>query len=269
MIFLSTLSLRRATAGWAAKGGTCCDFYPRSPCGERPNTSPGPNSMTPISIHALLAESDGGLGRQGRDLLRFLSTLSLRRATNVGFPIAAFLLNFYPRSPCGERLSLAGLIGIDADFYPRSPCGERPITYYPHMRHAVFLSTLSLRRATARPTANTGATKFLSTLSLRRATQGESSKKKGRANFYPRSPCGERLSERVPLAELTSISIHALLAESDHISFNSQQWHLTFLSTLSLRRATASNRTEQPTQRISIHALLAESDVSIHFCAPP
>ena len=34
------------------------------------------------------------------------------------------------------------------------------------------------------------------------------------------------------------ISIHALLAESDHFSFNPQQWHLTFLSTLSLRRAT-------------------------------
>ena len=34
-------------------------------------------------------------------------------------------------------------------------------------------------------------------------------------NFYPRSPCGER--HKVPLAESTaeSISIHALLAESD------------------------------------------------------
>lgn len=33
-----------------------------------------------------------------------------------------------------------------------------------------------------------------------------------------------------------------------------------FLSTLSLRRATASIRPERPKQHISIHALLAESD---------
>ena len=34
----------------------------------------------------------------------------------------------------------------------------------------------------------------------------------------------------------------------------------TFLSTLSLRRATASKRAQQPNNQISIHALLAESD---------
>ena len=33
--------------------------------------------------------------------------------------------------------------------------------------------------------------------------------------FYPRSPCGERLDVNNPVAALTSISIHALLAESD------------------------------------------------------
>ena len=56
------------------------------------------------------------------------------------------------------------------------------------------------------------------------------------------------------------ISIHALLAESDvrgEHHANSQQ---EFLSTLSLRRATASNQQEQQAQHISIHALLAESD---------
>ena len=36
VLFLSTLSLRRAT--WVLMGGLSCDgnFYPRSPCGERP-----------------------------------------------------------------------------------------------------------------------------------------------------------------------------------------------------------------------------------------
>ena len=34
-------------------------------------------------------------------------------------------------------------------------------------------------------------------------------------DFYPRSPCGERLTGRKLVKTNTSISIHALLAESD------------------------------------------------------
>ena len=38
----------------------------------------------------------------------------------------AFLFNFYPRSPCGERLGCFGRFAVDSTyFYPRSPCGER------------------------------------------------------------------------------------------------------------------------------------------------
>ena len=79
-IFLSTLSLRRATLGAWKSCNVCRNFYPRSPCGERP----------------------GGLfffgGRK-----RFLSTLSLRRATRLGLLGWLRVLDFYPRSPCGER----------------------------------------------------------------------------------------------------------------------------------------------------------------------
>ena len=57
------------------------------------------------------------------------------------------------------------------------------------------------------------------------------------ANFYPRSPCGER---RLP--------------------FRAAKLVQAFLSTLSLRRATVQGRGPQPGRRISIHALLAESD---------
>ena len=35
----------------------------------------------------------------------FLSTLSLRRATVGNLALQALNLNFYPRSPCGERPS--------------------------------------------------------------------------------------------------------------------------------------------------------------------
>ena len=123
---------------------------------------------------------------------------------------------------------------------------------------------------------------FLSTLSLRRATICVCCRQQGRRNFYPRSPCGERrkpccpagtgmhfyprspcgerlfkgdhghisgdisihalLAESDDLQTLQQyrfvISIHALLAESDSKSDTATAFPLSFLSTLSLRRAT-------------------------------
>ena len=79
-----------------------------------------------------------------------------------------------------------------------------------------FLSTLSLRRATAEIRASSQQEKFLSTLSLRRAT----------------------LTDDVSIGGKI-ISIHALLAESDH--YDNYNLHCV--------------------EEISIHALLAESDL--------
>ena len=56
---------------------------------------------------------------------------------------------------------------------------------------------------------------FLSTLSLRRATTCGGGWNEQPRYFYPRSPCGERLGIGFSLVRLTLISIHALLAESD------------------------------------------------------
>ena len=112
-----------------------------------------------------------------------------------------------------------------------------------------------------------------------------------RCHFYPRSPCGERLTPARILSRLSLISIHALLAESDRLPTALRTPHQRFLSTLSLRRATAVLQQAQQEADISIHALLAESDlleqsasynaalISIHallaesddylFCPPP
>ena len=79
-LFLSTLSLRRATTVKVKNTKRQPDFYPRSPCGERRVTVLGIQHRTGISIHALLAESD-------------------RHKT----PKLIINVNFYPRSPCGER----------------------------------------------------------------------------------------------------------------------------------------------------------------------
>ena len=56
--------------------------------------------------------------------------------------------------------------------------------------------------------------------------------------FYPRSPCGERHDCMEPGQADPSISIHALLAESDFYFRPGNGQNKTFLSTLSLRRAT-------------------------------
>ena len=79
-LFLSTLSLRRATEYWVGGYGTANNFYPRSPCGERPY---------------------GRINDISR--LIFLSTLSLRRATIGAITYVVMTPDFYPRSPCGER----------------------------------------------------------------------------------------------------------------------------------------------------------------------
>ena len=100
-VFLSTLSLRRATRCQAS------DISARR-----------------ISIHALLAESDNGFIARSQLPAVFLSTLSLRRATRES-QHRANLRHFYPRSPCGERHGTNANLGGHRNFYPRSPCGER------------------------------------------------------------------------------------------------------------------------------------------------
>ena len=147
------------------------NFYPRSPCGERQSLGLLGWLRVLISIHALLAESDA----------------STRIDTDNNF-------DFYPRSPCGERqrvkmdCDLESIISIHALLAESDPlAGEVKGEFL------IFLSTLSLRRATLR---------FF--------------------YIYPNSKISIHalLAESdMPLDEFQDlapdISIHALLAESD------------------------------------------------------
>ena len=241
MLFLSTLSLRRATqaesGGAAAFGG---HFYPRSPCGERrqmPLTRFFRGNFYPRSPCGERPEA----AHERANSLPFLSTLSLRRATNctsIGRPKRLY---FYPRSPCGERHD--GLIASAnfCHFYPRSPCGER--LYLVHgQRPSWGISIHALLAESDLPTDGLLFIdgRFLSTLSLRRATANLRQNRHQRKHFYPRSPCGER--QRLGLLGWLRvlISIHALLAESDFGRFGRFAVDPSpFLSTLSLRRATS------------------------------
>ena len=171
-----------------------------------------------------------------------------------------------------------------SDFYPRSPCGERPTDMTKRLIEFGFLSTLSLRRATANDAINGCNSDIISIHALlaesdaTKSDQGASNqpisihallaesdisdKREARESidFYPRSPCGERLDERCKFSWNNGISIHALLAESDRLPTALRTPHHIFLSTLSLRRATGCEQYYIHAQGISIHALLAESD---------
>ena len=172
--FLSTLSLRRATLQRQQfEANSCISIH--ALLAESDPYAKKFGFCDLISIHALLAESDIKISFLFRLPKKFLSTLSLRRATfnaSCSKPIHAFLStlslrratirkgtagringNFYPRSPCGERRSGSQQPSGTTNFYPRSPCGERQGTCNLLDAHRVFLSTLSLRRATAKAAA--------------------------------------------------------------------------------------------------------------------
>ena len=170
--FLSTLSLRRATLFFFFFVVFLNYFYPRSPCGERPAASTGATNRDQISIHALLAESDA-LDISARRGLRISIHALLAESDEDANDSTNADLNFYPRSPCGERHQiLDDISGETKYFYPRSPCGERQLSpktkhksnrisihallaesdvrlYRLSLTRCLFLSTLSLRRATS------------------------------------------------------------------------------------------------------------------------
>ena len=236
--FLSTLSLRRATDkvleavsrngisihallaesdnGRKSLNALAEYFYPRSPCGERPNFHRVRYNTVDISIHALLAESDDTdweIVNVPKISIHALLAESDRHLSQL-IPLHSY---FYPRSPCGERLAeVDGEDTSSGDFYPRSPCGERPtitgIIYSDRKIsiHALLAESDDLHRGEMVLTARISIHALLAESD--RATSFAVSVAE---NFYPRSPCGER-----PEAD----GIVDVIGE--------------FLSTLSLRRAT-------------------------------
>ena len=123
-------------------------FYPRSPCGERHRT---------VNIQ--------------RPTAKFLSTLSLRRATQAAQLVEA-----------DTGISIHALLA-ESDFLNRR---------FRAIQHP-FLSTLSLRRATAPPSPPKTRVLYF----YPRSPCGERPPKRSKRqtqtqNFYPRSPCGER-----------------------------------------------------------------------------
>ena len=147
VVFLSTLSLRRATpktfrhcttylisihallaeSDEGRKKPKCRQghFYPRSPCGERPSRIRS-SSITayfyPRSPCGERLDKRCKFDRDNRISIHALLAESDSQQTD-GTTNTTY---FYPRSPCGERHNRRVNLFRFEHFYPRSPCGERP-----------------------------------------------------------------------------------------------------------------------------------------------
>ena len=168
--FLSTLSLRRATEAVTRLA----------------------IRILRVSIHALLAESDTLPALLFRLKLTFLSTLSLRRATPGSSTRRSERKCFYPRSPCGERLTEFCPTLEGRSFYPRSPCGER----HDCVRYCIHAPGVSIHALLAE--SDIIQWEGMRSLSVSiHALLAESDLwstilEEVTLCFYPRSPCGER-----------------------------------------------------------------------------
>ena len=194
--------------------------------------------------------------------MKFLSTLSLRRATRiveraaapVHISIHALLaesdfLVMWTRCP-STIISIHALLAesdhnrrsrkpCHLHFYPRSPCGERRFGRILSVSNGYFYPRSPCgERQMQRKQPMQMLQAFLSTLSLRRATSALIAPASTFSHFYPRSPCGERrqlyLFSLCVTAFLSTLSLRraTICPQAFCACFPK------FLSTLSLRRAT-------------------------------
>ena len=180
--FLSTPSARRATlpSGCCTHRGS--HFYPRPPRGgrrlvilhvlclkkisihalrEEGDFQPFQlqDCVEDISIHALREEGDGSFSQFILDLDTFLSTPSARRATAHLRASSSSRGNFYPRPPRGGRHAdhQHPCWRIPISIHALREEGDAPIPASVELHRALFLSTPSARRATAKTEKNISA----------------------------------------------------------------------------------------------------------------
>ena len=103
----------------------------------------------PISIHAPREGSDRfPPPKVGKNVVIFLSTLPARGATAVPISITYSIVNFYPRSPRGERPMYHQASGVPAGFLSTLPARGATSSSTSIHRPKLFLSTLPARGAT-------------------------------------------------------------------------------------------------------------------------
>ena len=215
-----------------------------------------------ISIHALLTEGDYSFFWQKPRIIKFQSTPSSRRATNICYhTFSICLISIHALLTEGD-LEQKNASHQQHEFQStpssrRATIFTRPVTgLWPISIHALLTEGDNL------PTALRGGNlRFQSTPSSRRATSLTNLNMIGIIDFNPRPPHGGRPQGAADAAALAafqstpssrratpllcqrseshSISIHALLTEGDMSSITHIFLPIAFQSTPSSRRATA------------------------------
>ena len=190
-IFLSTLSLRRATRPRRLKSRRCV-FLSTLSLRRATVTVLGIQHKVGISIHALLAESDVGREPTAGRNDKFLSTLSLRRATFKP-PIKTHRQkHFYPRSPCGERRRRAANCYLDKLISIHALLAESDYRISARYTNKVISIHALLAESDGQCLAHYIANNISIHALLAESDQISRSGCTVRYHFYPRSPCGER-----------------------------------------------------------------------------
>ena len=104
-----------------------------------------------ISIHAPLAGSDFVKRANAFAVIDFNPRSPCGERHGIPCHQHQHGSDFNPRSPCGERLFAPGNSRSQPYFNPRSPCGERHIVWNHTPGSLPFQSTLPLRGATLVP----------------------------------------------------------------------------------------------------------------------
>ena len=147
-------------------------FYPRSPRGERLGVVDCGHSVVQISIHAPREGSDGTI--RSRCVHTRISIHAPREGSDL-FPVAVPIawLNFYPRSPRGERRLERETKRICDRFLSTLPARGATLLQYPGSRFPCSISIHAPREGSDRAwTPGTmPTTTFLSTLPARGATR--------------------------------------------------------------------------------------------------
>ena len=217
MQFLSTPSVRRATQARRGAPLWTRNFYPRPPRGGRPSVTIETVRYKMISIHVLREEGDCQLLNAFAVVVVFLSTPSVRRATDCAAPLRSNLSIFLstPSARRATRHHASVGVPLHISIHALREEGDADIRM---VRFHSPISIHALREEGDALTIHlyTVFATFLSTPSARRATLQFSSRWFSSMYFYPRPPRGGR-PLWLPLSFLHAyISIHALREEGDH-----------------------------------------------------
>ena len=282
--FQPTLPLRGTTSRPDKRNLADAGFNPRSPCGERRQTSSECAYLPCFNPRSPCGERHPRrvACRTRRARFNPRSPCGERRRTRR-WPCARPRC-FNPRSPCGERRTNTAQVDSHSQLQPTLPLRGATYQGLSYSEICAFQPTLPLRGATCPsrqppnrpPSVSTHAplagsdehgesvvtyvAQFQPTLPLRGATSEAVCDFGDLFSFNPRSPCGERREQAGIEARTRSVSTHAPLAGSDGSRSDRRTRHPRF----NPRSPCGERRERAPVHLelvgVSTHAPLAGSD---------